>query len=324
MDAEGRLRQEAALVRRRLRLRGTDETLLRRRAAAAMTGTRPRPHRRVLGSVWLIAVVRDEADVIEEFVTHHLGQGLDRLLVADNGSQDGTDSMLEALARSDARITLLDDRARGFHQGAKLTHLAHLAWRAGADWVVPADADERWVGATDTVPATLADARRQGLDIVTAHVHNAYPTSDVRDAPWTWDPHPHPITKVAFRTHPFAEVADGAHWVRRPGSRGDGLHFLHLPWRSRTRLAEKIRKGSAGLSAAGLGGPASGVDGHWGEMTGLSSGELDAVWAEICGGPDAGLEFGYKPHGALVPLASTSPSTWNDVEASAPGPEEAR
>src|ERR671915_471580 len=56
--------------------------------------TRARDHN-VLVTVWAVAVVRDEADIIEATVTRMLRQ-VDHVLVADNQSVDGTDEVWAA------------------------------------------------------------------------------------------------------------------------------------------------------------------------------------------------------------------------------------
>jgi len=46
-----------------------------------------------------LMLVRNEADIVRVSLLHHLAQGIDRFLVVDNGSTDGTDCVLAELAR---------------------------------------------------------------------------------------------------------------------------------------------------------------------------------------------------------------------------------
>lgn len=92
--------------------------------------------------VFGISMVRNEMDIIRVNVLHHLTLGLDCLLVVDNGSSDGTDRELQRLSR--------DERVRWqrvespYRQSEIITGLAREAFRSGADWVLPLDADEFW------------------------------------------------------------------------------------------------------------------------------------------------------------------------------------
>jgi len=120
-----------------------------RAARAARDGIRlprMRPRRRVPGQVWAVTMVRNELDVLPLVLDHLEAQGVDQVLVADNGSTDGTLEMLQARA-SQGRLLLARDSEAAYYQAAKMTLLARAAWRAGADWVVPFDADELWFAA---------------------------------------------------------------------------------------------------------------------------------------------------------------------------------
>ncbi|HVT45799.1 MAG TPA: class I SAM-dependent methyltransferase [Thermoanaerobaculia bacterium] len=89
-----------------------------------------------------LMAVRNEADIIEINLRHHLALGVDRFLVVDNGSSDGTDHILAALARE---LPIAWCRRIGaFLQPELTTELAGEAYLQGADWVVPIDADEFW------------------------------------------------------------------------------------------------------------------------------------------------------------------------------------
>jgi glycosyltransferase involved in cell wall biosynthesis len=89
-----------------------------------------------------LLVARNEADIIRTNVLYHLSLGLDRLLVVDNGSSDGTDRVLRELGK-DPRVRWTRDEGLFYH-GHIATELAREAYREGADWVVPIDADEFW------------------------------------------------------------------------------------------------------------------------------------------------------------------------------------
>jgi hypothetical protein len=88
------------------------------------------------------SMVRNESDIIERFVRHTLGWA-DAILVIDHSSSDGTADILQALCSEGLPIGVVEDKAFGFHQAARMTDAARLA--AGmldAAVFAPVDADE--------------------------------------------------------------------------------------------------------------------------------------------------------------------------------------
>jgi len=89
-----------------------------------------------------ILLVRNEIDIVFYNIFHHLDVvGFDELIIGDNGSTDGTLRTLHYLSKLDPRITVIE-MAGPYDQSRRVTDLYHLALDAGADWVVPLDADE--------------------------------------------------------------------------------------------------------------------------------------------------------------------------------------
>lgn len=261
--------------------------------------------RRQPGSVWGIAMVKDERDVIAGTIEHLLGQGVDRLLVADNGSGDGTLEWLRERAGT-APLTVVRDREPAYYQAQKMTRLAHWAASRGADWIVPFDADERWLAPGDTLAAFL---RRQPVDVVTAQIHNVFPVRETDGAVRMrrLDLTPHADVKVAFRAHPLVLLLMGNHAVVRPGPVGAGLAILHLPWRSPEQLRGKVRAGARALRAAGHD---EGVGTHWHALADREDAALRAVWERLLrGDPDPAITW--SPRGPFVLADVTSWSTWD-------------
>ncbi|MCU1444223.1 MAG: glycosyltransferase family 2 protein, partial [Cryobacterium sp.] len=95
--------------------------------------------------LFMTVMVRNEADIIGPMIDHHLAQGVDGIIVTDNGSVDGT---LEILESYGDRIELKRDPVHRKQQHSVVTAMARDAYsHFGADWVINADADEFWLPA---------------------------------------------------------------------------------------------------------------------------------------------------------------------------------
>lgn len=97
-------------------------------------------------------MVKNEADIIEQTIRHLLNQGVEHILVADNGSTDGTYELLQELSKS-LPVHVIQDREVAYYQSEKMMWLADQVTEAGAEWIVPFDADElrscQFTGATN-------------------------------------------------------------------------------------------------------------------------------------------------------------------------------
>ena len=107
--------------------------------------------------LWGVAMVRNEADIIEAFVRHNLTI-LDGLVVVDHGSADATPRILAAMCAERIPLVVLRSDAVGYLQAEIVTSAAREAFARGrADAVFPLDADEFLrVRARDALVAALA------------------------------------------------------------------------------------------------------------------------------------------------------------------------
>ncbi len=86
--------------------------------------------------------VKNELDIIEAFIRHH-ARHVDKIIVLDHGSSDGTETILQGLQREGLPLVLLRELSIGYDQSRSITRLARMAVNQfGADWIVPLDADE--------------------------------------------------------------------------------------------------------------------------------------------------------------------------------------
>ena len=270
-------------------------------------GKRPR----VEGSVWAVTMVRNEEDTIGRTVRHLFRQGVDGVIVADNLSTDGTARVLRELAEG-LPVHVAHDGLVAYYQGTKMTVLADMARRSGADWIVPFDADELWF-ARD---ALLADwLRTSDVPVVGARIHNVFPalTDDAADQnPFSrlrlMDLSPSPYTKVAFRAIPGATIEMGNHGVLRRGPYGDhALRIAHFPWRSLEQLKDKVVAGSRAVLAVGDLQSVS-VE-HWRTLAANDAELAEVAWASLCRG-QAITGSGWLPVGRLVEMPVWTWPTW--------------
>lgn len=216
-------------------------------------------------------MVRDEADVIRPVIEHHRAQGIDRLIVTDNGSVDGTTEVLEEYA-ADGFVDLRRDPVHRKQQSEVVTAMARDAYTLyQADWVINADADEFWV-ARD--PArTVRDVLEQTPEVFQAFL---VPVVDMTGAPaldgsgfdrlvYRDQRSLAQLHGVGLRAHstpdaihvgsPDVVVAQGNHSVslesRGRPARDDSLEVLHLPWRSWAQYSRKVEAAGRAYTAPG-------------------------------------------------------------------------
>lgn len=263
-----------------------------------------------VGEVWGISVVRNEADIVESTVRHLVDQGLDRLVVVDHASTDATADILTDLAK-EFPLHVGHDSEPAWYQGRKMSYLAHLAWRGGADWIVPFDADEHWYAEGTSVAEFLRSSRTA---VVRCAIHEALPAPGhgaLRLDPASTirlDAKPFHVVKVAFRAASGLDVVEGNHEVHIGGERSDGLHLLHYQWRNVNQLLRKVRDGSDALRATDL----EGVGTHWFNLDEAlrdsDSAETAVRWRQILA---EGTANGPAARFVTVPNPSTRWRTWD-------------
>lgn len=249
-----------------------------------------------------VSMVRNEADIIGLTVLNNLSLGLDRVLVLDNGSTDGTDKILRALAKEDKRVRYIQDDSP-FNQAAITTELAREAHRQGADWILPFDADEFYWASRGNFRQILADSEAGALRVYPINFIQARSQHESNlDALLSMTRRaaesvpPGRLARRMTMSHQigFLQMAYPEKWISRPTveieigrgnhivwgtngkhAKGHGITCFHAPLRSRSLLASKMER-SHRLQGAGVVGEAWHVW-HWARM--IEEGKLDEEWA---------------------------------------------
>jgi glycosyltransferase involved in cell wall biosynthesis len=262
-----------------------------------------------------IGMCKDEADIIAYTLAHLEAQGVDRFIVLDNGSTDGTREILEQFS-----CEIVDDPEPGYYQDRKMTALAR---RVTEGWVLPFDADELWYSPAGATLAQHLNELHPGTVIVSAPEYKHWPT------PWDMpgDPNPftrmvwreetpHSLHKVCFQARPDVFLHMGNHHVSfgsynpdKPADAVPVLELRHFPYRSFAQFARKVRQGRQAYEAATTC-DATTVAGHrmtgthWKEMGALNDDELAELWSDATSGFACSAKW--LAHGDLI----KDPAPW--------------
>lgn len=230
-----------------------------------------------------VAMVRDEADVIEAFVRHNLSV-LDGLAIVDHGSLDGTGDILACLVAEGLPLFVAKATEPGFFQSRRLTELARqMLAQQRADFVFLLDADEFLkIGSRSALESALA-AVPERMHVLVHWL--TYVPDDLEHAGgfgpghlwWRLKTERHAMHKVAvsraFLDDAAAYITDGNHLVSGPGRSTPPRHarlpagiaaYAHCPVRSRDQLVAKVITGYLADLAAQA--PGREFAHHWGEL----------------------------------------------------------
>jgi Glycosyl transferase family 2 len=203
-------------------------------------------------------LARDEADVIDAWLSFHLNAGADFVVATDNRSIDGTTDVLERYAR-EGHVHLIREAGEDLRQDEWVTRMARLAATDfGADWVINSDADELWWPRGASLRDMLAAVPpRYGTVGAFLRMFPPRPAGEgtfaerltvrfsalapINDPASLYKP----IRKVIHRAHPEIRVTRGNHaLVDSPFAPLRGwfpIEVFHFPLRSPEQCAHKAK-----------------------------------------------------------------------------------
>ena len=219
--------------------------------------------------------VKDEAELLPKVISHLFTIGVDRIIVRDNASTDGSSEYLHSQAGERLVLEPLAQAEVGSDE-TWAAREAQLARESGADWVIFLDADEFWLPASGSLHACTQFAD-QSIDVLRVPRYNVplvagepcipeslhpasyanlelvarAPANDFRSyleqhpaAAWITGV---PVPKVAVRPHRIGALHPGHHRVDPPDgvplkrAVADGLVIAHLPFTTVSRFERKVR-----------------------------------------------------------------------------------
>lgn len=220
-----------------------------------------------------ITMVRNEIDVIEFCIEHHLSQGLDYIFICDNGSADGTLEYLRNKSKNDSRVILHEDSGQ-FHQQMIINHLSNMAYQNDCTWVVPFDADELWFS-DNTLKIDLQKVEKSSVRIKLKDFIQSKDITDPKEdaylsVNWRLPDNAEELSlqdvslgkksiienpsfyKYIVKTSPNLNIAPGAHsFVGQDNDfyEGEEFHAYHIPIRSYQALVLKAEQGQRLIDA---------------------------------------------------------------------------
>jgi hypothetical protein len=209
-------------------------------------------------------LVRDEADILETHLRYHLNNGIDAILITDNGSVDGTRELAADFVGQGV-VDVIDEPEQNYAQSEWVTRMAHLAaTRFDADGVVHADADEFFVAPSNSLKAAIEHNLRQSFAFRVERMDFVpFNRPEKRSPPeemvyrkvesLTWKGTPLP-PKLIHRSDPDIIVSQGNHNASSVHIKGalpicENILIYHYPIRSYRHFQQKaINGGSAYLA----------------------------------------------------------------------------
>lgn len=214
-----------------------------------------------------VATIYNEEDIIPYTLSHLFNNGIDHIWIAHGPSTDHT---LEAiLSCKEGPITILNDHDEYHYQPKWINEMTQMARRAGADWVIPFDADEFWCTNESTLHEYLSRADQS--------VPAVYAPTYIYTNWFKRNPDPQRLGKVAFRPTKETIVSNGNHMVSGIESiYATTIHICEIQFRSLEHLHRKSEERTIRLDPTLP--PDDGI--HQKILHAMTSEQREAEWRE--------------------------------------------
>lgn len=104
-------------------------------------------------------LAKNEEDIIQKTIEHHLENGISQIIFTDNASTDGTRQIVEKYKEV---VEMFDEIDNTHNQSKSVNRMLKVASRLKPNWIVHLDADELWGGLSQlsTIKTFAAGAYR--------------------------------------------------------------------------------------------------------------------------------------------------------------------
>lgn len=217
----------------------------------------------------LIGTSKNEGDIMECWLRHHLARGVDLILVADGSDPgEGTRETLIRLADETGCVYWQDAPGPVHRQPELMNELAERARQAGADWVLASDVDELWCTTNGESIASLLALCPYDTLTAKRYLHHNWNHRRVE---------PERLGKIAFRPRPDRLLTNGNHAVSDLGrtTLSEVLEIRELHYRGFEHFLRKVSERNATLDPVAR---ARGDGSHHTRLEGMSREQLRAEY----------------------------------------------
>ncbi|MCB0487335.1 MAG: glycosyltransferase family 2 protein [Cyclobacteriaceae bacterium] len=213
--------------------------------------------------VGMTLLVRDEADIVRANIEYHLNNGVDFIIITDNGSLDGTYEICQEYLNHGV-VEIIKEPPFDFSQYSYVSKMANLlSSKYGASWIINSDADEFFVSRShNNIKLCLTEVPLE-VSVISVSRHDYVPIMAKCDEFLPTDfPYRRAISlalsgrplppKVVHRCSPNIAVSQGNHSVSgdilSKVIKGADLEILHFPIRSYQQFESKVKNGGSGYA----------------------------------------------------------------------------